>query len=58
MAARRFSANNVAAWRKAPRSCASLITHRYPSLDAVSRAFAGEHTAPDYVKGVCAFPSS
>jgi len=37
---------------------ASLITHRYPSLDAVSRAFAGEHTAPDYVKGVCAFPSS
>jgi len=31
---------------------ASLITHRYPSLDGVSRAFAGEHAAPDYVKGV------
>jgi threonine dehydrogenase-like Zn-dependent dehydrogenase len=31
---------------------ASLITHRYPSFDAVSRAFAGEHAAPDYVKGV------
>jgi threonine dehydrogenase-like Zn-dependent dehydrogenase len=36
---------------------ASLITHRYPSLEAASRAFAGEHAAPDYVKGVCAFPS-
>lgn len=31
---------------------ASLITHRYPSLDAVPRAFAGEHRAPSYVKGV------
>jgi L-iditol 2-dehydrogenase len=31
---------------------ASLITHRYQSLDTVSRAFAGEHTGPDYVKGV------
>jgi threonine dehydrogenase-like Zn-dependent dehydrogenase len=37
---------------------ASLITHRYPSLDTVSRAFAGEHVASDYVKGVCTFPSS
>jgi L-iditol 2-dehydrogenase len=31
---------------------ASLITHRYPSLDSVPRAFAGDHGAPDYVKGV------
>ena len=31
---------------------APLITHRYPSLDAVPRAFAGEHSAADYVKGV------
>ncbi len=31
---------------------APLITHRYPSLDAVSRAFTGDHRAPDYVKGV------
>ncbi|HXL35039.1 MAG TPA: alcohol dehydrogenase catalytic domain-containing protein [Gemmatimonadales bacterium] len=31
---------------------ATLITHRYPSLDAVPRAFAGEHSAADYVKGV------
>lgn len=30
----------------------SLITHRYLSLDAVPDAFAGEHHAPDYVKGV------
>jgi L-iditol 2-dehydrogenase len=37
---------------------ASLITHRYTSLDTVARAFAGEHKAPGYVKGVCAFPSS
>jgi L-iditol 2-dehydrogenase len=32
---------------------ASLITHRYPSLDAVPAAFAGtDHAAPDYIKGV------
>jgi threonine dehydrogenase-like Zn-dependent dehydrogenase len=31
---------------------ASLITHRYPSLDAVPAAFAGDHRRPDYVKGV------
>jgi L-iditol 2-dehydrogenase len=31
---------------------ASLITHRYPSLDAVPGAFAAGHTAPGYVKGV------
>ena len=31
---------------------ASLITHRYPSLDSVPRAFTGDHGAPDYVKGV------
>ncbi|HEV8304368.1 MAG TPA: alcohol dehydrogenase catalytic domain-containing protein [Gemmatimonadales bacterium] len=37
---------------------ASMITHRYTSLDAVVRAFAGEHKAPGYVKGVCAFPCS
>jgi L-iditol 2-dehydrogenase len=37
---------------------ASLITHRYTSLETVARAFAGEHKAPGYVKGVCAFPSS
>jgi L-iditol 2-dehydrogenase len=30
----------------------SLITHCYPSLDAVPRAFAGDHRAPAYVKGV------
>jgi threonine dehydrogenase-like Zn-dependent dehydrogenase len=38
----------------------SLITHRYPSLDSVPRAFAGDHGAPDYVKGVvtCASLSS
>lgn len=31
---------------------ASLITHRYPSLDSVPRALAGDHHAADYVKGV------
>jgi threonine dehydrogenase-like Zn-dependent dehydrogenase len=31
---------------------ASLITHRYSSLDAVPAAFAGDHRRPDYVKGV------
>ena len=31
---------------------ASLITHRYPSLDAVPAALAGDYRAPDYVKGV------
>lgn len=31
---------------------ASLITHRYPSLDSVPRALAGDHRAADYVKGV------
>ena len=30
----------------------SLITHRYPSLDAVPSAFAGDHRLPEYVKGV------
>jgi L-iditol 2-dehydrogenase len=31
---------------------ASLITHRYASLDSVARAFTDDHRAPDYVKGV------
>jgi L-iditol 2-dehydrogenase len=31
---------------------ASLITHRYRSLDAVADAFGGDHRRPDYVKGV------
>jgi L-iditol 2-dehydrogenase len=31
---------------------APLITHRYPSLDSVPAAFAGDHKRPDYVKGV------
>jgi L-iditol 2-dehydrogenase len=31
---------------------APLITHRYPSLDRVPAAFAGDHRQPDYVKGV------
>jgi L-iditol 2-dehydrogenase len=31
---------------------AAMITHRYTSLDAVARVFAGEYRAPDYVKGV------
>ena len=31
---------------------ASLITHRYTSLDAVPAAFAGDHRRADYVKGV------
>jgi threonine dehydrogenase-like Zn-dependent dehydrogenase len=31
---------------------ASLITHRYPSLDAVPGALAGDHRLPEYVKGV------
>ena len=31
---------------------ASLVTHRYHSLDDVPRAFAGDHRQPDYVKGV------
>jgi L-iditol 2-dehydrogenase len=31
---------------------APLITHRYPALDSVPHAFAGDHGAPDYVKGV------
>jgi len=30
----------------------ALVTHRYPSLDAVPSAFAGDHRLPDYVKGV------
>jgi L-iditol 2-dehydrogenase len=29
-----------------------LVTHRYDSLDAIPGAFAGEHRAPGYVKGV------
>ena len=31
---------------------ASLITHRYPSLDAAPGAFAAGHAAPGYVKRV------
>jgi L-iditol 2-dehydrogenase len=31
---------------------ASLITHRYPSLESVPDAFLGDHRRPDYVKGV------
>ena len=31
---------------------APLITHRYRSLDSVPNAFAGDHRAPEYVKGV------
>ena len=31
---------------------ASLITHRYPSLEAAPRAFAGDHRDAAYVKGV------
>lgn len=31
---------------------ASLITHRYTSLESVPGAFAGDHRAPGYVKGV------
>jgi L-iditol 2-dehydrogenase len=31
---------------------ASMITHRYTSLDQVPAAFAGAYRAPDYVKGV------
>jgi L-iditol 2-dehydrogenase len=31
---------------------ASLVTHRYSSLEAVPDAFAGDHRRPDYVKGV------
>jgi L-iditol 2-dehydrogenase len=31
---------------------ASLITHRYRSLDAVPAAFSGDHERPDYLKGV------
>ena len=31
---------------------ASMITHRYPSLDSLPAFFAGDYRAPDYVKGV------
>ena len=31
---------------------ASLITHRYSTLESVPDAFAGDHRRPDYVKGV------
>lgn len=31
---------------------ASLVTHRYHSLDDVPAAFAGDHRRPEYVKGV------
>ena len=31
---------------------ASLITHRYPTLDAVPQAFGDDHRQPGYVKGV------
>lgn len=34
-----------------------IITHRYISLDAVPAAFAGDHRAPDYVKGVVTLTS-
>jgi len=38
---------------------ASLITHRYSSLEAIVPAFTTDHAAPDYVKGVvCASRSS
>lgn len=30
----------------------SFITHRYPSLDSVPRAFVADHSAPGYIKGV------
>jgi L-iditol 2-dehydrogenase len=33
---------------------APIITHRYPSLASVPGAFAGDHRAPEYVKGVVA----
>ena len=29
-----------------------MITHRYRSLDQVPGAFAGDHAAPHYIKGV------
>jgi L-iditol 2-dehydrogenase len=29
-----------------------LVTHRYDALDAIPGAFAGEHRAPGYIKGV------
>jgi len=31
---------------------ASLITHRYHSLESIPNAFAGDHRLPEYVKGV------
>ncbi len=31
---------------------APIITHRYDSLSALPQAFAGDHTQPDYVKGI------
>lgn len=31
---------------------AALVTHRYQGLDALPRAFSGEHREPGYVKGV------
>jgi L-iditol 2-dehydrogenase len=31
---------------------APMITHRYRSLDQVPDAFAGDHAAPHYIKGV------
>jgi L-iditol 2-dehydrogenase len=31
---------------------ASLITHRYTSLESVPGAFAGDHRTPGYVKGI------
>jgi L-iditol 2-dehydrogenase len=31
---------------------ASLVTHRYQGLEALPRAFSGEHLRPGYVKGV------
>jgi L-iditol 2-dehydrogenase len=37
---------------------APFITHRYRSLDAVPRAFAGAHRQPGYVKGVALLASS
>jgi threonine dehydrogenase-like Zn-dependent dehydrogenase len=36
---------------------APIITHRYPSLDSVPRAFAGDHEAVNYVKGVVVLSS-
>ena len=33
-----------------------LVTHRYPGLESVARAFGGEHAREGYVKGVAVLP--